>query len=48
MGDNPNAKKLRANDSKNASISEVSICKDPKAGKGGEPKSILHHKKKGK
>lgn len=48
MGDNPNAKELKKRAAENAGKSIASINKDPQAGKGGEPKSVMHHKKKSK
>jgi hypothetical protein len=46
-GENPNAKKLRENDKKNAG-GPRSICADPEAFKHPEPKSKLHHSGKRK
>lgn len=48
MGNNPNAKKLRENDKKNADAGPRSICADPDAFKHSEPKSKLHHSGKRK
>ncbi len=44
----PNAKELKKRADKNANKKIAAVNKDPKAGSGSEPTSILHHKKKSK